>query len=217
MSEKGGKGFSLLNKGGSLKGKDDNAPKSTKGRKVQFSYEGSNESRTGLSSKSGGKVETAIPKGDWSKGGKGDKVAYGGKSPVSKEKRPLELKIEQELPTNAKCMFDCEATHILEGIQEQMVVLSKDPTIKIPVSFDRGLQYAKSTSHFKNPLAVRPILEFLTDFGVSDGEICLISNMCPETIDEAFALVPSLKDKRILVAVPLKDALSELSKLKQSK
>lgn len=38
-----------------------------------------------------------------------------------------------ELPKNAKCLMDCEAAHILEGIQEQMALLSADPTIKIPV------------------------------------------------------------------------------------
>lgn len=38
-----------------------------------------------------------------------------------------------ELPKNAKCMMDCEAALILKGIEEQMVVLSEDPTIKIPL------------------------------------------------------------------------------------
>ena len=38
-----------------------------------------------------------------------------------------------ELLKNAKCMMDCEAAQILQGIQEQMVLLSRDPTIKLPV------------------------------------------------------------------------------------
>lgn len=38
-----------------------------------------------------------------------------------------------ELPENAKCLMDCEAEQILQGIQEQMVILSADPTIKMPV------------------------------------------------------------------------------------
>ena len=29
--------------------------------------------------------------------------------------------------------MDCEAADILQGIQEQMVFLSRDPTIKLPV------------------------------------------------------------------------------------
>lgn len=38
-----------------------------------------------------------------------------------------------ELPENIKCLMDCEAADILQGVQEQMVMLSRDPTIKIPV------------------------------------------------------------------------------------
>ena len=40
-----------------------------------------------------------------------------------------------ELPENVKCMsmMDCEAASILQGIQDQMVTLSKDPELKLPV------------------------------------------------------------------------------------
>ncbi|ONI09910.1 hypothetical protein PRUPE_4G017900 [Prunus persica] len=119
--------------------------------------------------------------------------AKGEKETRKKEPQPLELKIEQELPQSAKCLMDCEAADILQGIQEQIILLSKDPTIKIPVSFDKGLQYAKRTSHYTNPQSVRKVLETLTKYGVSDGEISVIANVCPETTDEVFALVPSLK------------------------
>ncbi|XP_060673079.1 DNA-directed RNA polymerases IV and V subunit 4 isoform X2 [Ziziphus jujuba] len=135
MAEKGGKGFSLPPKGGkssikssplkeaSIKGKDDSSTKK-KGRKVQFDSEAVN-----FSSKSGGKDSpTTFPKG------KGDKGASGGKGSVSKVPQPLELRIEQELPKNAKCLMACEAAEILEGIQDRMTTLSKDPSIKIPVT-----------------------------------------------------------------------------------
>ncbi|THG13953.1 hypothetical protein TEA_024822 [Camellia sinensis var. sinensis] len=151
------------------------------------------ESTINLSSKSGAKVGLPIGK-DWGKGGKGDNVANGGKSPVSKESSTLELKVEQELPKNAKCLMDCEAADILEGIQEHMIILSEDPTIKIPIAFDRGLQYAKTVSHYTSPQSVRQVLEPLKKHGVSDSEMCLIANICPESVDEVFALIPSLKD-----------------------
>ncbi|XP_010065402.2 uncharacterized protein LOC104452609 [Eucalyptus grandis] len=67
------------------------------------------------------------------KGGKGDKTGRAAKSSAPKEQPPLELRVEQELPKHAKCLMDCEAAEILQGIQEQMVVLSEDPTVKIPV------------------------------------------------------------------------------------
>ncbi|XP_041028846.1 DNA-directed RNA polymerases IV and V subunit 4-like isoform X1 [Juglans microcarpa x Juglans regia] len=217
--EKGGKGFSLPTKTArksslksttakqaSLKGKDDSSAKSKRAMKVQFDVEGS------LS----GRFETPPPKGDSSKWGKGDKTAKGGKGSVSKPPPPLELKIEQELPENVKCMMDCEAADILQGIQDQMTILSKDPEFKLPPSFDRGLLYAKRVDHYTNPLSVRQVLQTLKKYGVSDGEMCVIANACPELVDEVFALVPSLKNKRSKLSEPLKDVLGELAKLKKS-
>ncbi|CAJ1962765.1 unnamed protein product [Sphenostylis stenocarpa] len=138
---------------GSLKGKDDSATKSAKGRRVQFSKDGE----------------------------KGDKVVNGGKSSQSKDSLSSEHRVDQKLPENIKCLMDCEAADVLQGIQDHMVMLSKDSTIKMPISFDKGLQYAKSNS---KPLA---------NFGLNDNEICMIGNVCPETTDEVFALLPSLK------------------------
>uniref|UniRef100_A0A2N9EWQ7 RNA polymerase Rpb4/RPC9 core domain-containing protein n=1 Tax=Fagus sylvatica TaxID=28930 RepID=A0A2N9EWQ7_FAGSY len=149
-----------------LKGKDDSSTKSKSGRKVQFNFEGSPEAKTNYSPKSGGKDGTPFPKGYSTKGGKGDKTAKGGKSPVFKEPQPLELRIEHELPENVKCVMDCEAADVLQGIQDQM--------------------------------------------------ICVIANVCPESVDEFFSLVPSLKTKRSKLSEPLKDVLSELAKLKAS-
>ncbi|XP_059667224.1 DNA-directed RNA polymerases IV and V subunit 4-like [Cornus florida] len=220
MAEKGGNGFKggkpSLKSPASLKGKDDSSAKSKRGRKVKFDSE---EAKTNIPSNTGGKFDFLNAKGDWGKGGKGDKIVNGGKSPVTpvtKELAPLELRVEQELPKNAKCLMDCEAAHILQGIQEQMVMLSEDPTIKLPLSFDKGLQYARSTSHYTNSQSVRQVLDALKKHGVSDGEMCMIANTCPESVDEGFALVPSLKGKKSKVKEPLKDALSELAKLKDS-
>ncbi|KAJ4704154.1 DNA-directed RNA polymerase II subunit 4 [Melia azedarach] len=213
--EKGGKPGkgSLKSTPKSLGGKDDNSMKPKRGRKVQFNTEGT----FNFSSKSDGKTESLFNKGGLSKGGKGNKVANAAKASIVKESLPLELRIEPELPKNTKCLMDCEAAHILEGIQEQMVLLSADPTIKIPLSFDRGLLYAKTGSHYTNPQAVRGLLETLSKLGVTNGEICQIANVCPETVEEVFALVPSLKAKSSTLSDPLKDVLSELAKFKKSR
>ncbi|XP_044507687.1 DNA-directed RNA polymerases IV and V subunit 4-like [Mangifera indica] len=213
--EKGGKGGKSSLKS-SLGGKDDDSAKSKRGRKVQFDTEGSPNGEFNIFSKSAGKFETTFAKGGLEKGGKGVLAANGGKASSAKEALPLELRIEHELSKNAKCLMDCEAAYILEGIQDQMVLLSADPAIKIPVSFDRGLQYAKSSSHYSDHQAVRKVLDPLTEYGVTDGEICVIANICPETIEEIFALVPSLKAKRSILRAPLKDVLIELSKFKKS-
>ncbi|KAF3971335.1 hypothetical protein CMV_005064 [Castanea mollissima] len=187
------KGAPLRSKGkeDKLKGKDDSSTKPKSTRKVQFNFEGSPEYKTSSLPKSLGKDDTPFPKGKG--GGKGDKIANGRRSTVSKEPQPLELKVEQDLPENVKCMMDCEALDILQGIQDQLPILSKDPEFRLPVPFDKGLQYAKRGVHYANPQAVRQVLEDLTKYGVSNSEICVIANVCPESDEEVFSLLPSLK------------------------
>ncbi|XP_074269971.1 DNA-directed RNA polymerases IV and V subunit 4-like [Silene latifolia] len=163
---------------------DDSANKSSKARKVQFTDQG-----------------------DPLKTGKG------GKSSIPKEVK-YELNLQSELPKNAQCVMDCEAADMLLGIQEQMVFLSRDPTIKLPISFDRGLQFAKTGARYSDPGTVRHVLEDLKMHGATDGEICVIANACPETIDEVFALLPSLKAKKTEITEPLKDVLPKVIKAK---
>ncbi|KAL5574824.1 hypothetical protein UlMin_016523 [Ulmus minor] len=224
MAEKGGgKGFSMPKQKSSLKsslskdGKNDSSTKSKRGRKVQFE---SNEkgvsaakinfsSTNGGKSANGGKASSTFPQG------KGEKTSSGIKSPAPKPPQPLELNVEQELPKNGKCLMACEAADILQRIQEQMVSLSKDPSIKIPELFHKGLPHAKRGSHYTDSKSARQTLEALKLYGVSDGEICVIADVCPETVDEAFALVPSLKAKKRALGEHLKESLSQLAKLKK--
>uniref|UniRef100_M4FET3 RNA polymerase Rpb4/RPC9 core domain-containing protein n=1 Tax=Brassica campestris TaxID=3711 RepID=M4FET3_BRACM len=57
--------------------------------------------------------------------------------------------------------------------------------------FEKYLQYVKRFSRYKNPDAVRQVREHqLTEF-----ELCVLGNLCPETAEEAVAMVPSLKTK----------------------
>ncbi|XP_047317880.1 DNA-directed RNA polymerases IV and V subunit 4-like [Impatiens glandulifera] len=214
MGDKAGKDFSLPKSKGktslkssvSANGKDSSSAKSKSGRKVQFDSEDSSEIRLNTPTKSGGKFDTS--NGDSGKGGKGVKT------PAAKQ--PLELNIEKEIPENAQCLMDCEAADTVQGIQEQMVILSEDPTIKLPIYFDKGLQYAKRNDHYKTPQAARLALEPLKKHGVSDGEICLIGNLCLESIEEVFALVPSLKKKKNKLKEPLTKALSDLASCKNA-
>ncbi|KAL4562572.1 hypothetical protein LXL04_034780 [Taraxacum kok-saghyz] len=198
MSEQGGK--SAL-KSPASKGKDDKM----KGRKVQFDSEDMFDEK--LETNGNGKADAYSGKGG--KGGKGDK---GGSA--KKEPPPLLLKVEQEIPENAVCVMDCEAAQILQGIQEHMVLLSTDPSIKIPASFDRALQYATRGNLYTNPQSVRQLLEPLKNQGVTDAEMCVIANTGVESAGQAFGLMPSLKANKKKVKGPLKSALSELEKLK---
>ncbi|CAN8267048.1 unnamed protein product [Cochlearia groenlandica] len=210
MSEKGGKGFksslkSTPSKYGS--GKDDNA-KGKKTRKVQFGSLGTSESSFKILPESDEQYQGFSS----AKGGKGTKAK---KIPLSKGSQSLELKTEKDLPENAKCLMDCEAFEFLEGIKEHIAVLSEDPSIKIPVSFDRGLEYLKYGSCYVNPESVRHILDPLKKYGVSESEMCMIANVCPESIDEVFSFVPSMKGRKDKISQPLEEALTKLSKLKR--
>nr|GMD48595.1 DNA-directed RNA polymerases IV and V subunit 4-like [Ipomoea batatas] len=229
MSGKGGKGKSQANGGksalktSSAKGKDDSSGKTKRGRKVQFD---SDDSLDGSFMKSNGKADKSV--------GEGDKVGKSGKGQTAKAPTLLELRVEQgfwyprffflkllisgfaEISGNTKCMLDCEAAEILQGIQEQMVVLSEYPTLKLPVSFDKGLMYARRHKLYENSKTVKQALQPLKERGVSDGEMCLIANFHLEYVDEVFALVPSLKGKKNKVEEPLKNVLEELAKLKKS-
>ncbi|XP_015072059.1 DNA-directed RNA polymerases IV and V subunit 4-like [Solanum pennellii] len=113
-------------------------------------------------------------------------------------------------------MMDCEAADILQGIQENMVVLSDDPAIKLPVSFDRGLAYGQRIRLYDNPQAVEQILGPLKQHGVSDGELCMIANFPLESVDEVFAFVPSFKNRKSKLRVPLENVLAELTKLRKA-
>ncbi|XP_065854713.1 DNA-directed RNA polymerases IV and V subunit 4-like [Euphorbia lathyris] len=118
-----------------------------------------------------------------------------------------------ELPKTVVCMMDYEAAQILQGIHEQMVLLSQDPKIKLLVSFDRALQYAKTDAYYTNPQSIRKVLESLKKHGVSDGEIYVIAKVYPDNVDEVFSLVPSLK--RSILSEPLNDVISQIAKLKK--
>ncbi|CAN1177304.1 DNA-directed RNA polymerases IV and V subunit 4 [Linum perenne] len=210
--DKGGKGFSLPKS--SLKstknGKDDSSTKPKGTRKVQFNNEGTPEQIFDFSSTSNGKSGASADKG-----GKGS-TKMNGKASKSKETQPLELRIDPELLKNAKCLMDCEAAEILQGVQDQMILLSRDPTIKLPVSFDRGMMHAQANARYSNPKSVRRVLETLKRHGVQEGEISVIANVCPESAEEVFALVPSLKSKRSTLKEPLEVALDVLAKLRKS-
>ncbi|KAL8461732.1 hypothetical protein ACS0TY_033002 [Phlomoides rotata] len=212
MSDKGGKGNSAKGGKSALKspvGNGDNSTRLKKGKKVQFDSEDSLESYT---PNSNGKVSTPA-----AKGGKGDKVANSSKKSTGKAPMPpVERRLEQDLPPDSMCLMDCEAAEILQNIQDQMIILSQDPDIQLPGSFDTGLTYAKRDGNFAKPQTVKGLFQTLKEHGVSDCEICMIANVGPDTADEVFALIPALKLKMSKLRIPLTHALGELAHLKEA-
>ncbi|KAM3296483.1 hypothetical protein ACQJBY_038694 [Aegilops geniculata] len=104
-----------------------------------------------------------------------------------------ELKLQLDMSPNSILLTNCEAAEMLQKIQAHMAILSEDPKIKIP--------------------DCRP----LKDYGVNDGEICMIANIGPETIEEVYALIPSLKATRSINEGKIAEALTALANIKASK
>ncbi|KAK9156475.1 hypothetical protein Sjap_003955 [Stephania japonica] len=121
----------------------------------------------------------------------------------------------EELPKDVVRLMDCEAAGILQGIQDQLVVLSEDSTIKPP----RTLKSHKVSDEEVATANMFFILHAPCDYSnphlsIFSLQICLIANTCPEIADELFALIPSLKENKIRIERAIKDVLSELAKLK---
>ncbi|PNT69492.1 hypothetical protein BRADI_3g56497v3 [Brachypodium distachyon] len=169
--------------------------------------------------KTGGKA-SSFSNGEAGKGGKTFSAGKGGKGSASTAmpaKSDAELKLELDMPSNSRILMNCEATELLQQIHEHMAILSEDPKIKIPESFDRTFQFAKEGNHFTSAKSVKEVLDPLKKSGVTDGEICMIANIGPETIEEVYALVPSLKATRSLNEDLITEALTALANIKAPK
>ncbi|BBH06854.1 RNA polymerase II, Rpb4, core protein [Prunus dulcis] len=96
------------------------------------------------------------------------------------EENAAELKIGDEF-LKAKCLMNCEVALILEHKYDQLQQMSDDPRNQVSQVFEKSLQYVKRFSRYKNPDAVK--------------QLCVLGNLCPETVEEAIAMVPSIKAK----------------------
>uniref|UniRef100_A0A7N0TRX4 RNA polymerase Rpb4/RPC9 core domain-containing protein n=1 Tax=Kalanchoe fedtschenkoi TaxID=63787 RepID=A0A7N0TRX4_KALFE len=66
--------------------------------------------------------------------------------------------------------------------------------------FEKSLQYVKRFNRYKNPDAVRQVREILSRYELAEFELCALGNLCPETLEEAIAMVPSIKIKGLPLA-----------------
>ncbi|KAJ6996697.1 DNA-directed RNA polymerase II subunit 4 isoform X2 [Populus alba x Populus x berolinensis] len=108
------------------------------------------------------------------------------------EENAAELKIGDDF-LKAKCLMNCEVALILEHKYEQLQQMSDDPMNQVSQVFEKSLQYVKRFSRYKNPDAVRQVREILSRYQLAEFELCVLGNLCPETVEEAIAMVPSIK------------------------
>ncbi|CAD5165292.1 unnamed protein product [Musa acuminata subsp. malaccensis] len=66
-------------------------------------------------------------------------------------------------------------------------------------------------------LAINLSSRTLKQNGVTDGEICMIGNVDPETLDEVYALIPSLKTNKHKNEGAIADVLASLANFRTSK
>ncbi|KAG6500733.1 hypothetical protein ZIOFF_040583 [Zingiber officinale] len=244
MADKGGKGsaFPGGNDLGSLKGKSAAALKESHVEIELSDSDGegfietplpSSKGKSSAEAKSGKKrvsFSSLKTSGDLGKSSNVGKAGGKGSLPQATPLEPLiaetQLKLELELPKGARLLMDCEAAEVLQDIHEHMTVLSQDPKIKMPESFSKAFQYSKVNDHYNNAKAVRqpfsigPLTQVSRTLklnAVTDGEICLMGNVCPENVDEVYALIPSLKGNIEKNEVALKDAIASLAKFRTPK
>ncbi|KAE8648963.1 DNA-directed RNA polymerase II subunit 4 [Cucumis sativus] len=131
------------------------------------------------------------------------------------EENAAELKIGDEF-LKAKCLMNCEVSLILEHKYEQLQQRAEDPTNQVSQVFEKSLQYVKRFSRYKNPDAVRQVREILSRYQLAEFELCVLGNLCPETVEEATSIVPSLKTKgRVHEDEAIEKMLNDLSLIKK--
>uniref|UniRef100_A0A0D6RA44 RNA polymerase Rpb4/RPC9 core domain-containing protein n=2 Tax=Araucariaceae TaxID=25664 RepID=A0A0D6RA44_ARACU len=110
------------------------------------------------------------------------------------EENAAELKIGEEF-LKAKCLMNAEVALILEKKYEQLQQATDDASSQVSQVFEKSLQYVQRFSRYKNPDAVKQVRDVLSRYQLTEFELCVIGNLCPDTAEEARAMVPTLKSK----------------------
>ncbi|ONK81688.1 uncharacterized protein A4U43_C01F31860 [Asparagus officinalis] len=134
---------------------------------------------------------------------------------LEEEENAAELKIGDEF-LKAKCLMNGEVARILDKRLDQLQQFSDDPSNQISQVFEKSHQYVKRFSRFKNNDAVTQVREVLSRYQLTEFELVVIGNLCPETVEEAIAMVPSMKSKgRGLDDDAIEKMLHDLSLIKK--
>ncbi|KAK4280648.1 hypothetical protein QN277_012244 [Acacia crassicarpa] len=101
----------------------------------------------------------------------------------------------------AKCLMNCEVARLLEHKSEQYKQMSNDSNNHTSQVFEKSLQYVKRFRRFSNQDAVK--------------QLALLGNLCPETLDEAISVIPTLKTKGRLTMDSIEKLVNDLSMIKK--
>ncbi|XP_028805501.1 DNA-directed RNA polymerase II subunit 4-like [Neltuma alba] len=125
-----------------------------------------------------------------------------------------ELKFGEDFE-KAKCLMNCEVALLLEHKLEQFKQMSGDSNNHTPQVFEKSLQYVKRFSRFSNQDAVKQVREVLSRYQLAEYELAVLGNLCPETVEEAISVIPTLKAKGRLDADAIEKLLNDLLMIKK--
>ena len=137
-----------------------------------------------------------------------------GGPPVMEEEDASELKLGHDF-VKAKCLMNAEVAIVLQRKYEQLQQLADDPSAQISQVFEKSLQYVKRVSRYSNPDAVKQVREVLTRNQLHEFELCVIGNLCPDTMEEAKALVPSITKRGRMDDDSIETMLTDLATIKK--
>ncbi|KAJ7559662.1 hypothetical protein O6H91_04G094900 [Diphasiastrum complanatum] len=127
------------------------------------------------------------------------------------EEDASELKLGEDF-LKAKCLMNAEVALILEKKFETLQQLSEDASSQFSQVFEKSLQYVKRFSRYQNPEAVKQVRDRNQ---LAEFEVCVIGNLCPETVEEAKALVPSIAKKDRMDDEQIEQMLADLATIKK--
>ncbi|KAL6058291.1 DNA-directed RNA polymerase II subunit rpb4 [Balamuthia mandrillaris] len=104
------------------------------------------------------------------------------------EEDATQLKLGQDFH-EAQCLLNSEVAILLEHRQQNAPEDSESE--QSPV-FLKTLAYVQRFSRYKNKTAVKQVRTLLTEKQLHEYEIAALSNLCPETAEEALSLIPTL-------------------------
>lgn len=129
------------------------------------------------------------------------------------EEDARELKLGEDF-VKAKCLMNAEVALILTRKYEQLTAFSDDAPNQMSQVFEKSLQYVKRFSRYKNPDAVKQVRDVLSRNQLAEFEVCVIGNLCPETVEEAKALCPSIAKKGRLDDEKIEQMINDLATIK---
>merc|ERR1712061_586124 len=108
------------------------------------------------------------------------------------------LKFPKEFEHNVETLFNVEVNMLLEARKKQNDASAEQGEgneVELGEVFLKTPEYTQRFARFKNPETVKAVRETLQQKSLHKFESACLANLCPETAEEARALIPSLEGR----------------------